>query len=167
MMRFTKAHHLLFVLAVIAVVTSAQTKNAEKQGKMDRIHQTILLIEQELFTAIKAKDATALNRILGEDFVYRNPGNDEIGKADFLKTISSSPINIISLWGEEMKVNVFGEVAILTGLQLAKTKNSEGKEELSAGMFTDVFARRSGRWELVLAHAVDLPQVPPQYLPKK
>jgi hypothetical protein len=34
-------------------------------------------------------------------------------------------------------------------------------------MFTDVLVKRKGNWRLALAHAVDLPQVPSQYLQKK
>src|SRR5262249_23119519 len=158
---------LLLVLAAVPMVTPAQMNNIKKAEKSNKTEQEIFEVEQNLMAAIKAKDVTALDRIVDEEFVYRNPGNDEVGKAGFLKAISSSPIDIISLGGEELKVNVFGEIAIMTGIQLAKTKNSEGKEELSAGMFTDVFTKRRGRWQLVLAHAVDLPQVPPQYLPKK
>src|SRR5262245_708804 len=141
-MKLKKIFVLLLILALIPMMTSAQKKHLEKPENLSSSQQAILRVEEELFAAIKDHNLTMLDRILAENFVYRSPGNAEVGKADFLKIISSSPINILSLWGEELKVNVFGETATLTGLQLAKTKTTDGKEEISAVSFTDVFVKR-------------------------
>jgi hypothetical protein len=54
-------------------------------------------------------------------------------------------------------VNVYGNIAVVTGLQIAKTAGDEGEEEKSAVAFTDVFVKQKGKWMLSLAHAVDLP----------
>jgi ketosteroid isomerase-like protein len=54
-------------------------------------------------------------------------------------------------------VNVYGNIAVITGLQIAKTVGGEGEEEKSAVAFTDVFVKQRGKWMLSLAHAVDLP----------
>jgi ketosteroid isomerase-like protein len=127
--------------------------------------QEILQLESQIFAAVKNQDTKTLSLILTDDFVYRSPGSREVGRDEFLKIISSFPVKILSLWGEELKVTVYGETAVLTGLQLSKTKNSDDQEQISAVMFTDVFLRRGGQWLLALAHATDLPQVPSQYLP--
>src|SRR5262245_8574391 len=129
--------------------------------------QALLLLEEEIFTAVKNRDASALERVLMDDFVYRSPGSQEVTKADFLKLSASFPYKIVSIWGEEMKVNVYGNTAVMTGLQFASTQTGEGKEETSAVMFTDVFVKQKGKWMLSLAHAVDLPQIPDKYLRKK
>jgi len=68
---------------------------------------------------------------------------------------------------EEMQVNVYGNTAVLTGLQFAKTQSDKGKEETSVVMFTDVFVKQKGKWALSLAHAMDLPQISEKYLQKK
>ena len=54
-----------------------------------------------------------------------------------------------------MSVNVYGNIAVVTGLQIAKTAGGEGEEE-SAVAFTDIFVKLKGKWMLSLAHAVDL-----------
>jgi ketosteroid isomerase-like protein len=150
--------------------TSAQTNDArplEKLAeKLTKTQEAILQVEKEIFTAVKNQDTKTLEGILTDDFVYRSPGNQEVAREDFLKLSASFPFKIVSVWGEEMKVNVYGNTAVLTGLQLAKTLDSDGKEKTSAVMFTDVFVKRKGKWMLSLAHAVDLPQIPSQYLPK-
>jgi uncharacterized protein (TIGR02246 family) len=146
---------------------STQTNNAKNPEKLTQAQQAVLRVEEEIFTAVKNRDAGALERILTEDFAYRSPGNQEVGKADFLKLSASFPYQIVSVRGEEMKVNVYGDTAVLTGLQLAKAKTGDGKEETSAVTFTDVFVKQNGKWMLSLAHAVELPQIPEKYLPKK
>ncbi|GEM_PF-1112079 len=149
------------------MTNSVQTNKANDPDKLNEAQREILQVEEAVFTAVKNQDTETLRRILTDDFVYRSPGNDEVAKDDFLKLSASFPYQIISIWGEEMKVNVYGDTAVLTGLQLAKTRNSDGKEETSAVMFTDVFVKQNGKWRLALAHAVDLPQPPSKYLPKK
>lgn len=119
--------------------------------------ELILEIEQTIFTAIKTKDDVALAGIVADDFVFRGPGQPEIGKQEFLQSVKSFPIEILDIWSDDMKVNVYGDFALLTGVQQAKTLDSDGKEQLSAGAFSDVFAKRDGRWVLVLAYNVELP----------
>jgi ketosteroid isomerase-like protein len=94
-------------------------------------------------------------------FVYRNPLAGEVAKSAFLAQIKSIPVKINALWSEDMKVNLYGEVAVLTGTQKAKTQDDSGKEETSATAFTDVFVRRNGKWRLALAYGVELSSVPP------
>ncbi len=163
----SKFRLLLFVYLALTMTISAQTNKANDSSKLSQAQREILQVEEAVFTAVKNQDTETLRRIMTDDFVYRSPGNDEVAKDDFLKLSASFPFKIVSIWGEEMKVNVYGDTAVLTGLQLAKTRNDEGKEEISAVMFTDVFVKQNGKWMLALAHAVDLPQPPSKYLPKK
>jgi ketosteroid isomerase-like protein len=121
------------------------------------INKEILALEREIMAAIKNKDTTTLEPMLADDFVYRTHFGAESDKGEFLKAIASFPVEIIALRGEELKVNVYGETAVLTGLQLAEARPPEGKAEESAVAFTDVFVRREGRWLMVLAYGVELP----------
>jgi uncharacterized protein (TIGR02246 family) len=118
-------------------------------------------MEHKLFTAIKSKDAEALATIVADDFVFRGPGQPELGKAAFLEVVKSFPIEILDIWSNDMKANLFGDIALLTGVQRARTRGENGNEQLSAGAFSDLFARRNGRWLLVLAYNVELPETKP------
>jgi ketosteroid isomerase-like protein len=117
----------------------------------------ILQIERDIMAAIKGKDTAALEPMLADEFVYRTHFGVEADKAAFLESITSFPVEIISLRGEELKVNVYGETAVLTGVQVAEARPPEGEAEESAVAFTDVFVRREGRWLMVLAYGVELP----------
>ena len=121
------------------------------------IEEIILQIEQQVFTAIQHKDTETLAGILAEDFVHRSPDGSEIDREQFLKNITAVPVTIVSIGGEHQKVSVYGDVAVLTGVQRAAWKQSETKKGVSSGAFTDVFVRRGVRWLMVLAYSVDLP----------
>jgi ketosteroid isomerase-like protein len=117
----------------------------------------VLQIERDIMAAIKSKDANSLEPMLAEEFIYRTHFGAEADKRAFLESIASFPIEILSLRGEELRVNLFGETAVLTGVQHAEARPPEGEPEQSAVAFTDVFVRREGRWLMALAYGVELP----------
>jgi len=121
------------------------------------VRQKILQIENEIMAAIKNKDAATLESLIADDFVYRTHFGAEADKATFLESIAQFPVEILSLRGEELRVNVYGETAILTGVQVAEARPPEGETEESAVAFTDVFVRHDDRWLMVLAYGVELP----------
>ena len=137
---------------------SASEKDSEK---LTETQQALLFLEEEIFTAIKNRDTDTLERILTDDFVYRSPGQ-ETSRDEFLKLCATFPYEITSIRGEELKVNVYDNLAVVTGLQFAKAKGDEGKEETSVVAFTDVFVKQKDKWMLSLAHAVEFPQGPDQ-----
>ena len=120
------------------------------------IEQLILGIGQEVFTAIRQKDVDSLGRFLAKDFVHRGPDGSESGKQAFLRSISEMPVEVSSIRGEHQRVDIYGEVAVLTGVQRAEWRQGEVAEGVSSVAFTDVFARRGDRWLMVLAYGVDL-----------
>ena len=147
-----------FTLALGFVALSrAQDKTNPDRERTAGIEQAILQIERETMDAIKNKDAPALSRILADDFVLRTPAGPDLNKAEFLKLATSMPVKILSVKGDGLKVSIYGQTAVLTGVQRSTTLSNDGQEESSAGAFTDIFVKRRGRWLLVLAYSVDLP----------
>lgn len=129
-----------------------------------RTVESILRLESEIMGHIRAKDTRALERRLTADFVYRMPGA-ELSRADFLKGIASVPGRITSVEGEGLRVSVYGETAILTGVQRAHVRADDGSVQEGLSAFTDVFVKQNGRWRLALAYGVELP--PPAAEPSK
>ena len=125
---------------------------SEQQQTVD----ALLRLESEIMGHIRAKDTRALEPLLTADFVYRTPGG-EVSRADFLKGIASVPGQITSVEGEGLRVRVYGEVAVLTGVQRARVRADGGSEQEGLSAFTDVFVKRNGRWRLALAYGVELP----------
>ena len=118
---------------------------------------TILQIASDMMAAIKNKDAATLEPMLEDEFIYRTHFGAEADRTEFLTSIASMPQEILSIRGEELKVNVFGATAILTGVQIGEARPLEGEPEESVVAFTDVFVKREDRWLMVLAYGVELP----------
>lgn len=120
-----------------------------------RAEQAVLRAESETMQAIGRKDAAALGRLLDEEFAYRTPAGAELGREEFLRNITSMPFEILSVRGDGVKADVFGETAVVTGVQRARVL-AEGREQESVVAFTDIFVKRRGRWRLRLAYGVEL-----------
>ena len=130
--------------------------------------QTILELEKETFAAIHKRDAAVLDRILDDRFVYRSPsGAPDLNKTEFIRSATTLPVEILSVWGENLQVNIYGETAILTGVQHAQFQTDDGKEVISSVAFTDIFVKRLNNWRMALAFGVELGATTPQSTPDK
>jgi uncharacterized protein (TIGR02246 family) len=155
----------LIALAVLAValfsappVRAQAPEHLRMKGvsEQQRMVEEVLRLERETMDAIRDRDAKALERILFDDFVYRSP-EGEVGRADFVKNVAALPGRFLSVVGKDLRVRLFGETAVLTGVQLTVLRTDDGKELESLVAFTDIFVRRDRRWRLALAHGVELP----------
>lgn len=125
-------------------------------GRDGSVEQVILRIGQELFEAIRLKDLGSLRRMLADDFVHRTQDGTESGKEAFIKGVGTMPVEVTSIGGEHLRVNVYGDVAVMTGVQRAGWRQGEAAEGVSSVAFVDVFALRGGSWLLALAYGVEL-----------
>jgi ketosteroid isomerase-like protein len=121
--------------------------------------EAILEIEKETFEAIRNKDRAALERILADDFLYRSPGAEDVNKIEFIKIASALPVRIKEVWGEGLQANIYGEVAVLTGLQHARVETEDSEEVISSVAFTDIFVKSEGEWKMALAYGVEYKEV--------
>jgi ketosteroid isomerase-like protein len=121
----------------------------------------VLRLEGETMRAIERRDVAALGRLLAEEFVYRTPFGADAGGEEFLKNVAAMPFEILSVRGEGVRAEVYGESAVVTGVQRASVRTAEGEEAESLVAFTDVFVRRGGEWRMALAYGVELPPPAP------
>jgi ketosteroid isomerase-like protein len=119
--------------------------------------ELLLKLERDIMNAIESKNSATLAEMVRDDFTYRTHFGAAATKAQFLQSIASFPMEIISIDGEELNVDVYGETAILTGVQRARARAPEGQPEESMVAFTDVFVKTNGQWLMVMAYGVELP----------
>jgi ketosteroid isomerase-like protein len=122
--------------------------------------EKILAAEDRIFSAIRARDAIALGAELTLDFVHSTLGQPDQGRDAFLKAIQEMPYRIHDITGQDLKVRVMGEVALLSGVQRARVALPDGSEVTAATAFVDLFARLSSGWLLRHAVSVELPEAP-------
>ena len=84
---------------------------------------------------------------LAEDYMSTNPDGSLIDKEAFLARIAK-PYPSSNLEAVDVRIRILGEIAIIhAGFRDRKRDGAVGK-----GQYTDIYARRLGRWLCVAAH---------------
>jgi len=95
-------------------------------------------------------DAATLDRLLADEFAFVG-GPD---KAQYLASIKSkSPDTYVeSAVSDDVRVQVYGDTAVVTGLDTVKGKN-RGQGYENKYLYMDVWVKRSGRWQCVKTYS--------------
>jgi ketosteroid isomerase-like protein len=96
-------------------------------------------------------DVAALDRILAADYVFTDSDGQSHTKAQSLASHRSGEVKFESFTINEMKPRILGDVAIVHGLSTEKS-SYQGKDTSGRYRWTDVFAKRGGRWQAVATH---------------
>ncbi len=136
----------LVVPLALSQTSGTQEKKAQDGGKVSLV-DTFTKIENDWWEADKAKDEKALGRILADDWFYLGP-KGTMTKVQELAEVKTRDENIASLTLMDMKVRVYGDVAIVT---FRERENSTKENTDSSGdfLYTDVFVKREGHWQAV------------------
>jgi ketosteroid isomerase-like protein len=113
--------------------------------------------EHGIWPALQSRDVLAWEHILADNFVYRSPGEPDLDKQGFIQRIMSFTATILTIDSEDLRVDVYGDTAIVTGVQRAVIELPSRFVIEDFTMLNNVFVRREGRWLVVLSHAMNLP----------
>ena len=120
------------------------------------VYQDIFRVQERFWAALRTRDAAMLTSLLAPTFVGRSPGEANQNRAAFVATLLAFPASISDISGEGIDVHFFGEVAILTGVQVARLHFPEGQTKSSRVMLSNVFCQEDRDWRMVLSHAFEL-----------
>jgi ketosteroid isomerase-like protein len=104
-------------------------------------------LNRDYIHSVQHGDVRRFNEILADDFLCSSPDGSLIDKKEFLAQIAR-PATISGLEAEDVQVRILGNVAIIH----ARTSYTTADGERRNGRYTDVWARRDGRWLAVSAH---------------
>jgi ketosteroid isomerase-like protein len=104
-------------------------------------------LNHDYIHSVQHGDVQRFDEILAEDFLCSNPDGSLVDKKQFLAQ-TARPVMISGLTAQDVKVRILGDVAIIH----ARTSYSTADGEQRSGRYTDVWARRDGRWVAVSAH---------------
>jgi ketosteroid isomerase-like protein len=104
-------------------------------------------LNSDYIHSVQNSDVQRFDEILAEDFLCSNPDGSLVDKNQFLAQ-TALPVTISGLSVEDVQVRILGDVAIIH----ARTSYITADREQRNGRYTDVWARRDGRWLAVSAH---------------
>ena len=115
-------------------------------------------LERDWSAAYLRHDVKAIDRLLADDFVGTDGRGVMTTKADELQEAAStkegapaSPFTTLEENLSDMKVRVYGDVAVLTSRNDMKAKTAD-REVTIVYRRTTVWTKRNGRWQCVAAH---------------
>ena len=109
--------------------------------------QTLEQLNRDYISSVQSSDVRRFDEILAEDFLCSNPDGSLVDRAGFLVQ-TARPVTISNLEARDVKIRIMGDVAIIH----ARTTYTMPDGRAASGRYTDVWARRDGRWLAVSAH---------------
>jgi len=113
--------------------------------------EVLLELNRDYIRSVQASDVRRFDEILADDFLCSNPDGSLVDRKDFLKQ-TALPVKISNLEARDVNVRLMGDFAIIH----ARTTYALPDGRSGAGRYTDVWARRGGRWLAVSAHVTRL-----------
>lgn len=129
-------------------------------GTKDQLQAGVLEAQQLFWIALKTKDPQIFRDILAEDFILRSPGQPNQSRDEFIRTLTSFPATVTSVTCDNLDVQYYGNVAVLTGVQTAHLQFRDSNAMLDVIAITNIFHYVASQWLMVLSHAVEMPTNP-------
>ena len=109
--------------------------------------EVLTQLNADYITSVQKGDVKRFNEILSDDFLCSMADGTLVDRKRFLE-LTAQPVTIRNLTAHDVKVRVMGDMAIIH----AATSYTTADGKPSSGRYTDVWARRNGRWVAVSAH---------------
>ena len=135
---------LILIVLAMSLNTFGQTPN---NGKAKAELELANLVRAWDEAYVKA-DTSTLDRLLAAEFAFVGGP----AKAEYLASFKSRSSKIDSAVSTDVVVQVYGNAAVLTGLDTISGKNN-GKPFVSKWLYMDVWIKRNGRWQCVKTYS--------------
>ena len=134
------------ILAGIVALLIVSTLGAQVPSTVER---DLIKLENDWSTAWQKKDVAFLQKLWADEYLSTDQDGNTFTKAQDLANVSDRGTSTTSFALTDLKVHVYGDTAVVTGLNTIKA-TFKGKDSSGAYRFTDVFVKRDGRWQVVV-----------------
>jgi ketosteroid isomerase-like protein len=114
---------------------------------MNRDIDELIVLNRDYVASVQNSDVKRFDEILADDFYCSNPDKSLVDRSGFLKQ-TAIPVTIRNLEVHDVDIRLMGDFAIIH----ARTSYTMPDGKPGSGRYTDVWARRNGRWLAVSAH---------------
>lgn len=132
---------LLLLMLMLAVSPTATAQSAVE------VEQAVMRLEQERVDAVIKGDLATLERIFADDLLYTHSNARVETKQQFLESVKSGNIKYEALKHSDLKVQLFGNTAVLRGKSDIKGV-ANGQPYALPIRFMAVYVKINGRWQM-------------------
>ena len=147
----------LFVIFCVLLMTSASFSRPVRAARSTDA-EFIAFLEDAWVHAIVTKNINVLDRMMADDFSGVSPNGERYTKQEAITDVRSGSYSVDNMELNDVKVRIFGDMAIVTYYQTEKSKFG-GEDSSGHYVFTDLWVNRNDDWFVVSSHgtAVNLP----------
>jgi len=135
---------LLLAMCMAAVAQSGRSAGDESVR--------VVSLENAWNQAEVTHDAQALSALLAETFDFTDDDGQFMNKSELLAYIRNGEAHYAPLGNSGIKVHLYGNVAVATGIYQDKVKE-KGKWVAHSGRFTDIWIQQNSVWKCVASQA--------------
>ena len=129
---------------------------AQQPPPSDKDTAALLKLEQDWASAVVKHDAAFIERVEDDTYVYTDASGNVAHKADDLATARAGDVKIESFKLHDMKVQIHGDAAVVTG-ETTLLGSDRGGTLSGTYRWTDTFVRRpGGNWQVVASQATSV-----------
>jgi len=139
------------LLVVCCVALLASPLLAQKSAEVSKAEGILIAMEKTWTEALERKDLAAVGLLLADEYMIIDDEGLIRDKAGTISRLKSSDNDISSALIDELKVRVYGNVAVVTGRQTEKSVE-KGKNTSGSYRYTDVWVKRGSSWQVVNTH---------------
>ena len=140
------------VIAVICCLPLSLCAFAQSGLYDSRSRETQIIALEHLWNEAQVnRDGRALAGMIGDKFVNTEWDGEVSDRGKFLADIDDPSFKAISLNIQDVKVNLFQNTAVVTGIYRAKG-TYQGKPYDHVGRFTDTWVSQDSKWVCVASH---------------
>jgi ketosteroid isomerase-like protein len=129
----------------------------EEEAAMADNGQKIIELDRQRMTAMAKKDIATLKTLLADDLIYTHSSARLDTKQSLIGNMESGSTVYTSVEPSDVKAQDLGDTVVLTGIARIKV-TSNGTPNAFGVRFTDVYANRGGRWQMVTWQSTRLPE---------
>jgi Domain of unknown function (DUF4440) len=145
---------LTLPLVVVALTGFAWAQEATPGESDEAAKAEVLKVSAQFDEARSAKDRATLERILADGLSWTARG-DRLNKAQVIADIFADNLHFKYFAHDNVAAKSFGNTVVVTG-HSTSVLEYKGKLFDAPRLFTDVYVKMDGRWQLVVHHVSDL-----------
>jgi hypothetical protein len=157
---------LVLWLATSFLSSAGAQNKTDKTPDQEAAKKAVLKSETLFDQAMLANDTQTLSGVWADDFLHAGTGGEILNKAERLAQLKSGAVKYDALQRDDVRVAAYEDTVVVSGRYtstlLIRDSGSWGPGGIShlespgrlsgIALFTHVYARLNGRWQMILEH---------------